>query len=148
MAVTWCVRVRPRGHRPPNGGALGTSNPDCSCEWSGGLWPACSLWLSSGSGDFVLVGVRGEPISGSGTVSGQREAGLGGRQGARRRRDRRCLGDELDVAVRGEDLAGGGPAVEDPHDVSAGVTHDAGWGVPELPAHCFGFGVDEPAGQT
>ena len=39
-----------------------------------------------------------------------------------------------DAGVGGDDRVGVGPAIEDADDVTAGVAHDAGAGMPEPPA--------------
>ena len=46
-------------------------------------------------------------------------------------------GERCDVSVGGEDVAGGGPTVEDTDDVASGFADDTGGGVPELPAETF-----------
>ena len=48
-----------------------------------------------------------------------------------------------DGPVGGDDLCGGGPSVEDAHDVTTGGGDDAGGGVPERPAEPSGFGFGE-----
>src|SRR4051812_24548458 len=63
-------------------------------------------------------------------------------------RGRSVSGDEVHALVGGEEFVGGGPAVEDAHDVAAGSTHDAGGGVPQGPAQGFGFGDGEWAGEA
>lgn len=43
---------------------------------------------------------------------------------------------------------GGGPGVEDPDDVSAAVTDEAGGGIPQVPPQSFGLGVGPPPGEA
>jgi len=49
----------------------------------------------------------------------------------------RWSGERGDVSVDGEDVGGGGPAVEDTDNVAAGGSDDAGGGMPELSAQSF-----------
>ncbi len=64
------------------------------------------------------------------------------------RREVLCSGEEGDALVGGEDGVGGGPAVEDAHDLRSCSAHDTGGGVPQLPAQRLGLGGGEPAGQA
>ena len=61
-------------------------------------------------------------------------------------------GEELDVPVGVEEDLGGGPAVDDPDDLSAGPTHESSRGVEERPAQCLRPGVSPgevpPASRT
>jgi hypothetical protein len=57
-------------------------------------------------------------------------------------------GNQGDALVGGEEFVGGGPGVEDAHDVSAGVAHDAGGCVPQAPAQRLGFGDGEWASEA
>src|SRR5215216_1029207 len=54
-------------------------------------------------------------------------------------------GDESDAPIGVEQVVGGGPAVEDARDLLSGVAHEAGGGVPQLPAQRLGFGDRERA---
>lgn len=51
--------------------------------------------------------------------------------------------DGGNALVRAEEISGGGPAVDDPHHVSSGATHDACWCVPQAPTQPFRFRGDE-----
>jgi RNA polymerase sigma-70 factor, ECF subfamily len=53
-----------------------------------------------------------------------------------------------DAGVSGDDGGGIGPAVEDAHDVTAGVADEPGGGVPEPPAQRLGFGAGEMPGEA
>jgi len=57
-------------------------------------------------------------------------------------------GQERDARVGVDERVGGGPVVEDPHDLSAGAAHDAGGGVPELPTQHFRFRDGERSVET
>jgi hypothetical protein len=57
-------------------------------------------------------------------------------------------GEGGDALVGVEHDLGAGPAVEDADDVVPGSSHDAGGGVPQLPAQRFGFGDGEGSAET
>ena len=79
----------------------------------------------------MLATVSGSAICGlrrAGSASSGRVAAIvAGVRGVRR------SGDEGDALVGVEDVAGGGPVVEEADDPPSGVADDPGWGVPELP---------------
>ena len=56
--------------------------------------------------------------------------------------------DGGDALVRVEEVAGGGPGVDDPYDVASGAPDDACGCVPHAPAQPFGFGGGEFAGAA
>ena len=58
------------------------------------------------------------------------------------------LGEVGDALVGVEHHGGAGPAVKDANNVSAGSSHDAGWGVPQLPAQRFRLGDGEGSAET
>ena len=101
-------------------GSLVEPRPIGDFGLAGAVWVTCPATVA-GSG-------------GSGSVSGRARSRRGDRGGALGR-----SGDERDALVGVEERVGGGPAVEDAHDVSAGAAHEAGGGVPERPAQRLGF---------
>jgi hypothetical protein len=65
--------------------------------------------------------------------------GVRGQAGHAIRRGGVVSGEELDARVGVEERVGGGPVVEDPHDLLAGAAYEPGRGVPKLPAQHFRF---------
>ena len=56
--------------------------------------------------------------------------------------------ERIDALMRDEEIARGGPAVDDPHDVSARSPDDAGRCVPQAPTQPFRFGDREFTGAA
>jgi hypothetical protein len=110
--------------------------------------------LSACSGrDFGVVTGRvgwsvssGSPRRGAWMCSGVRGPRVEARSWPRRAATR--SGDERDALVSAGECRGGGPVVEESHDVLAGATHDAGGGVPELPPQRLGFRDGEGPVET